>query len=392
MILATATTGHAIARTLGRLGVSAYGIYPTRSAVTRSRYWRGIRILDLSAFPTSASAASLTRFGRSLPGSPQLITTTDDQARFVADHADLLGETFTFPRVSSELIATLTNKRLLSELCSRLKVPTPSSYFPADSEELQRLVETVRLPIILKGTEDRAAFRYTKAVARTRRRLAEICLTIEVRDYPGLMLQEYVPAGTTGSRWLFNGYFDASHRCLFGLTAIKVRENPISGGVASLAECRWNPRLAAEAIAFLEKIEYGGPVDMDYCHDEATDEYKLLDVNPRLGATFRALVDDRGWDVARAMFADQNGVPVDTGRSLARRRWLAEHADVVASVRNAQAGQLRLRSWLWSLIEVRELAWFSRDDLRPLLDLARYAVTKLRRPRAAWRGYSRYRD
>lgn len=383
VILASAMTGHAIARTLGRLGVDTYGIYPARAAVARSRYWRGIRILDVSESPTDARAASLTRFGQSLSRRPQLIATTDDQARFVAAHSDLLSETFVFPTVNSALVATLTNKRHLYELCNRLHVPTPHTYFPRNAEDLQRIADTIRFPVILKGRETRASARQTKAVAKTRRRLADLSSAIDMRDYSTLMVQEYVPA-SVGSRWLFNGYFDESNRCLFGLTAIKVRENPISGGVASLAECRWNPRLAAEATALLETIGYRGPVDMDYCYDDVTDEYKLLDVNPRLGATFRALVDDRGWDVARVMFADLDGVPVISGRSLAKRRWLAEHADLVASVRYAQIGQLGLRSWIRSVMDVRELAWFSHDDLRPLVDLMRHAAAKLRRPRVGW--------
>jgi predicted ATP-grasp superfamily ATP-dependent carboligase len=176
---------------------------------------------------------------------------------------------------------------------------------------------------------------------------------------------------------MFNGYFDASHKSLFGLTAIKVREHPIDGGIASLAEARWNPRLASEATGFLQQIGYVGPVDIDYAYDADRDEYMVLDVNPRLGAAFRAFVDSRGWDVARVMFADLSGTAVQLGEPLDGRRWLAEHADLAAALRQRRRRLLSLRMYLESLTGVRELAWFALDDPRPLLDLARQAKVKL---------------
>lgn len=378
VVLASATTGHGVARSLGRLGVRAYGLYPSQAEVARSRFWHKVKVLDVTRPPETTRVANLARFGASLAGRPHLIATTDDQARFIAIHSALLQDTFLFPDVHHSLVDQLADKRRLYALCRSLDVPTPISYFPENAADLRATAESLTFPLIAKETETRASIWHMKVIVHSPDDLARLLALMPPKAYEGFMLQEYLPA-QPDSRWLFNGYFDASGRCLFGSTAVKHRENPISGGIAALAECRENARLVSEASNFLSRIGYSGPVDIDYCYDDVADKYLVLDVNPRVGASFRALVDDRGWDVARAMFADLEGIAVKPGRPLNRRRWLAEHADLVSSLRAARAGRLNFRTWISSLVDVKELAWFALDDLRPLLDLARLGLIRLHR-------------
>lgn len=360
-----------------------FGVYPDRGAIAASRYWRGIEIIDIEGRPTAETAAWLAKFGESIGGRPQLIGTSDDQARFVATHADALADAFKFQANRDELVTTLTNKQQLHELCVGLGVPTPESHFPGSRDDLAELLPRLRFPVLLKGIDTRAVARRTGralALATSPSHLRKLYDDMELADHPTLMVQAYIGGGAD-TRWMFNGYLDGSSRCLFGLTGLKIRENPISGGRASLAECRWNARLVDEATQFLEKVGYRGPVDMDYRYHRETDEYQLLDVNPRMGAAFRTFVDERGWDVARVMYADLDGIRVTTGRPRDGRRWLVENSDVASALRYARAGQLAPRAWLRSLRDVDELAWFARDDPRPLLSMTRMMAGKLHRPR-----------
>lgn len=379
VVLASARTGHSIARSLGRLGVEVFGVYPGRADIVASRYWQGVEIIDVESRPTAETAAQLVQIGQSIGGRPQLMVTSDGQARFLAAHADVLAGAFRFQTNRRELVAVLTNKQRLHELCVRLGIPTPRSYFPAHREELADLMPQLRFPVLLKGIHTRAVERRTgraMALATTASHLRELYDDMEVDGRRTVMVQEHI-SGKAETRWMFNGYFDRSRKCLFAITGLKLRENPISGGSASLAECRWNERLATEASEFLGAVGYHGPVDMDYRYDPRTDEYRLLDVNPRMGAAFRTFVDEQGWDVARVMYADLDGIDVVTGAPREGRRWLVESSDVVASLSYARAGQLGLRSWLRSFRDVEELAWFSRDDPRPLLSMARVIATRL---------------
>ena len=63
-------------------------------------------------------------------------------------------------------------------------------------------------------------------------------------------------------------------------------------------------------VRFMHELGYRGILDIGYRFDERDGEYKLLDVNPRIGATFRLFVGDDGMDVLRALYLDLTGQEV----------------------------------------------------------------------------------
>ena len=95
----------------------------------------------------------------------------------------------------------------------------------------------------------------------------------------------------------------------------------------------------------------------------------MLDVNPRIGATFRLFVGPNGMDVARALYLDLTEQPVPTATISPGRKWIAEDLDLVSCYRYHREGQLTLRGWVHSLRGINEAAYLAKDDLLPLLPL-----------------------
>jgi D-aspartate ligase len=179
------------------------------------------------------------------------------------------------------------------------------------------------------------------------------------------MLQEYIPGGST-SVWMFNGYFDAGSVCRFAVTGQKIRQTPPETGATSLGICIDNEAVRSAAVHFLESVGYRGIVDMGFRYDARDESYRLLDVNPRVGSSFRLFVDSGGIDVVRAMYLDLTGQPIATAPVHEGRRWLVENQDLATTWKLVRARKLGVRQWLGSLRGVEELAWWSRDDLRPV--------------------------
>ena len=126
-----------------------------------------------------------------------------------------------------------------------------------------------------------------------------------------------------------------------------------------------------------------GIVDMGFRHDARDGSYLLLDVNPRIGSSFRLFVDEDGGDVVRALYLDLTDQPISTSSVHEGRRWLVENQDLATTWKLLRRRQLSVIQWFQSLRGVEELAWWSRDDLRPvalmLLGTARQAVGALAR-------------
>src|SRR5689334_2959057 len=97
VVIAPGYHGHTIARSLGRLGVSVYGIHAdSRSPAARSRYWQRNFTWNIAKNAPRESVAALLKIGRKIgPGPrPILVPTDDSSCLFVADHADALKEGF----------------------------------------------------------------------------------------------------------------------------------------------------------------------------------------------------------------------------------------------------------------------------------------------------------
>ena len=95
--------------------------------------------------------------------------------------------------------------------------------------------------------------------------------------------------------------------------------------------------------------------------------YKLLDVNPRLGNSFRLFVASDGLDVVRAMYLGLTGQRVHQTKPREHRKWLVEDFDVATAIASIRSGRLTPLERARSLRGVEETAWFAKDDPRPFV-------------------------
>src|SRR5208283_6120920 len=127
------------------------------------------------------------------------------------------------------------------------------------------------------------------------------------------MFQEYIPGGDD-SVWMFNGYFNENSDCLFAITGKKIRQAPVYIGYTSLGICLKNEVVDETTRRFTKEISYRGILDIEYRYDARDKQYKVLDINRRIGSTFRLFVSQDGLDVARAAYLDLTGQPVPSSQ------------------------------------------------------------------------------
>jgi len=181
---------------------------------------------------------------------------------------------------------------------------------------------------------------------------------------PNFILQEFIP-GKAEACWMFNGHFDRDSECTIEFTGRKIRQYPADGGLTSLGECRWNQTISTVTREFVKACGYRGVIDIDYRYDERDGQYKVLDINPRIGATFRLFVGANGMDVVRAMYLDITGQAVEPSPAMEGRRWLVEDCDLVSGLQSFGDGKLKLRDWMKSYRGVQETGIFAMDDPLP---------------------------
>jgi predicted ATP-grasp superfamily ATP-dependent carboligase len=300
-----------------------------------------------------------------------LIPADDAASVFVDDHAAELEADFLLPRQPHGLARALSSKRGMYELCQQHDIPTPHSSFPETEAEVREHAERAGYPTVVKcinaGEAPSGAPRVM--IAEDAGELIDAFRTMRAPEASNLMLQEYIP-GSIETVWMFNGYFDANSECPIGLTGRKIRQSPPYTGATTLGVCLPNDTVLETTVRFMKSVGYRGILDIGYRYDSRDGKYKLLDVNPRIGGTFRLFVGENGMDVLRAMHLDLTGRPVPPTSLPAGRRWLVEPLDLSSSLVYRRRGDLTLGDWARSFRGVREAAWLAGDDPLPFLALA----------------------
>jgi predicted ATP-grasp superfamily ATP-dependent carboligase len=177
---------------------------------------------------------------------------------------------------------------------------------------------------------------------------------------------------------MFDGYFDRSSDCLFGVTGRKLRQYPVHTGATSLGLCEENAPTRELTCRFMKAIGYRGILDIGFRFDARDGSYRLLDPNPRIGQTFRLFVSREGWDVARLLYLDLTGQTLPAATPVDGRKWIVEDWDLESSLDYRREGILTLAEWIRSLRGIEEGAWWAADDQAPFWRVARSVLRRAR--------------
>lgn len=362
--------GLGIIRSLGRVGVPVYGVHQDRwEPSSHSRYLRGVFCWDFSSASAVNSVSFLLEVAKQLGRRPILLATSDITALFLAENATALEEGYIFSSPPVEAVRNFSSKKQTSDLCQKLGIPTAETALPQSRDDVLNFAQTKKFPIIVKG-EDGPFLRKQKhrervAIVTTEKDLLEIYDLNAGSGHPRFILQEYIPGGDDAV-WMFNGYFNERSECLFGATGQKLRQFPAHRGSTCLGICTKNEVVETQTKQLMRAVAYRGPLDVGYRFDARDGRYKLLDVNPRIGATFRLFVSENELDVVRTLYLDLTGQTIPTARVCGGRKWIVESNDLLSSWSYFREGQLTPGAWLRSLRGVQEGVWLDSDDLAPL--------------------------
>jgi predicted ATP-grasp superfamily ATP-dependent carboligase len=358
----------AIARSLGRLGVSVYPVAPEStelSPVFSSRYWEAEMLWDFFERPEMESVGFLQEVGANLVekhGSrPIFLTTNDWVAIFLERHSDALADYFQFPRPASFIVGRLLNKWDMHVLASQHDIPTPVTAQPTSRAEIDEFVAKTGFPLVVKAA-DPFVPAPENTIARSQAELENAIEDAVSGETWNFVLQEHIPGGVD-SVWMCNGYFGRGdgHGVVF--TGKKLRQLTAMG-TASLAECAPNDTVASQTYRFMTALGYRGCCGVGWRYDVRDGTYKVLDVNARVSSVFRLFAGANGLDVVRLCYQDLSGQPMGDTAAQEGRKWLDER-DIRAVFPGRGDDRVPVREWVRPVRGVPELHWLARDDLGP---------------------------
>jgi predicted ATP-grasp superfamily ATP-dependent carboligase len=370
----------AVTRSLGRRGV-AVTVADERlhSLAGASRYCRATRQVPSAALAGGAFVSALQREVEQ--DKHRVVIPTDDIAlSLVTEARSRFEEHAVLPFPSSEIVQIAHDKGALMALAQEQGVPTPRSVVIREPADLDKALQYVGLPAVVKARVSRlsVAGQWRSAAgtfyAHTPAELASACRAV-AESIPCPIVQEYVPGDGRGIFLLMNrGRLRAAfaHR--------RIREKPPSGGVSVLSESvALDPQLLEHAERVLEALKWHGVAMVEFKRDARDGVSKLLEINGRFWGSLQLAVD-AGVDFPYLLYrlaTDGDVEPVLTYDVGVRLRWRLGDVDwLLLRLREARGigGRLRaIREFLRSAGPTTRAEVFRRDDPAPArIELVQY--------------------
>lgn len=229
-----------------------------------------------------------------------VVPVRDSTTGLVAEMAEALPAGTETLLDSPDRIEQLQDKAAFGKLAAELGVPTPTTYFPAETD-----IEVIRaeadFPVVVKPTRASGA----RGIRRVERP-EELPATYRAarRENGEVIVQEFV--NHSGGHYSVGAVFDRTGTPRAVHAYKELLQYPDSGGPAIRAKSVPIEPWVDEMLGLLEAVEWTGPAHMDVLFDPDEGEYKLLEVNPRLWSSI-ALTIDSGVDVPGVMLDIANG-------------------------------------------------------------------------------------
>jgi len=280
VVLAADINGLGVVRSLHSAGVPTIAVATdARDPLLRSRLPVGKWLVPAAPDAEQALLDTLTLIAGERP---VLIPTSDAYMAFMLKHREALAQHFAFCLPSSPLAESLLDKQAQAELVGALGLPMPATVLQLASPRDERL-ERLGLPVIFKPRSfaNRHLLGCKNVVVHTAFERDRF-LARHANALPGLVAQEVVP-GEDDQLWVCNCTFDKDHALVAAFTFRRLGLAPAHFGVTSYAVSHLNEKVVELAARLGRGLGYVGPAMVEFKRDRRDNQYKFIELNPRLG-------------------------------------------------------------------------------------------------------------
>jgi D-aspartate ligase len=365
--------GLALARSLGRAGISVEGIALARHEFgLRSRYLRGRTVAaDDDAVLAVLQAASAG-------GRPVLFPERDENVEFVLRRWDDVRALADVPLPEDlEVVRRLRRKDLLPEVAAEAGISAPGTVRAESPEAIRNA--GLRMPVLLKpleGQEFALSFGEKAFVARDLDEAVAAWKRAKERGHETI-LQELVPDSHEHVLSLFT-YIGRGGTALASVVGRKVRQGPLRFGTSAVFVSEQHPDVHEAGLRLLQSAGYRGLAHVEFVRDPRDGRLQLIEVNTR-APIWAGIGMGRELDIARVAYDDLCGRPAKSEQTLTERiSWIYGAKDAWVSAQMARRRELGPREFLRHYVQRRKVrAVFAADDPAPALASLAYLRSRV---------------
>ncbi|MAT59050.1 MAG: hypothetical protein CMF23_13855 [Ignavibacteriae bacterium] len=295
-----------------------------------------------------------------------IIFPNSDQIVYViSKNKDVLSRFIKVPVPPIDTIKKVYDKKITYKTCAINNIPIPKTYFSKSITEI--LDYEFNYPIVLKPSiRDHFYSKVKKKAYRINNQDELKSVYNEVNkiiDSEEILIQELIDGGPK-NLYSFCPYFKDG-KVIASVTARRSRQHPMDFGHATtFAEVVELPILEELAVKFLSIINYQGICEVEFMYDEKTEQFKLIEVNPRVWG-WHTLAIASGADLPYLLFLDETGKKLPDIKTKKQMKWIRLTTDSVTVIKEIFHRRLKITDYIKSLRGKKEFAVFSLKDPLP---------------------------
>jgi D-aspartate ligase len=394
-------TGLGIARSLGEGGARVIGLTAQRRIYGNYTRYADVRFCPDSREQPQELLRFLLALRNQLPSGGLIFPTRDDDVLFLDRHREELEAHFSLVIPGRAALEVCLDKWQTYRWSQEAGIDSPRCWRITGLDDVVRALPQVHFPCVLKPV---SAHQWRQgrnwAIVGSRKAVAVDTAEQALAEYRNVMraertalLQEMVPGGDD-CLWIAACYLNRDARFVAGFTAQKVLQVPPRFGTGCIVQTVDAPEVLERAGRLLERMGYSGIAEVEFKRDPVSQEYKLIEINPRAWDQ-HPLGRACGVDLIHIAYCDRAGLPLPpivNPQGGLKWKWVAEDVFAILVLQALFRRDGRLRSLLRLASGRRIFAIWSRRDPLPSLGffMFRFGPGLLAAlPRYVWRSSRR---
>ena len=290
---------------------------------------------------------------------------SDDSVYVLSKYKDILEEYYRIPTPSWKVIRNVYIKKNTYQLAEKHGISTPKTYYPENIEALMAL--NLDYPAVIKPSIRDNFYNKVKIKGFKINNPEELEKTYQyvcsIIDPSEVLVQDFIPGGPS-HLYSFCPFFK-NGKILASIMGRRSRQHPMDFGHAStFAELVNIPQMKSSAKQFLNLIGYYGIGEVEFIHDPRDDQYKLLELNPRVWG-WHTLAIAAGLDYPYLLYQDMIGERMEFPDSLDQMKWVRLSTDTATVFLEIIKGRMKIGDYLKSMKGKKSFAIFTHEDPLP---------------------------
>lgn len=359
-----------VARNLGKLGVTIYASAKLGARAMDSKYCK-------QAFVIPDKALAADHWGELLLETPNqalsgciVFACCDESLDFLQSNREALQEIYTLEEFIPEQRRIMLNKQATLETAKRIGVPAPSYWEINSDDDVEKIRDEVRLPVMVKPLDSFAfVHEFGAKLFIVDSDFDEVIEKVKLARSRGqdVMVVEMIP-GPDNLLTSYYTYRTKDGRRLYDYTKSVIRRWPVNRGGACFHQSQWLPDTAEMGQKLFDGVDWQGIGNVEFKRDTRDGQLKIIEVNARFTAAHR-LVTASGAPIDELIYRHLTDQDIPKIESYSNRlRMLYPIGDFMAYLELRQSKQLSFFGWIkswWAQPVV--VPDFSFDDPRPAL-------------------------